>query len=290
MVVEGIQRGSVTVQYDDARLRLTSKEPLREIVTKSSAISVVRQHRPPRKTRLLNQGGKFEKFDSLLRQRFGEVVPVPELPMSPPPGLSSHYFSRDELLEIARGIYGNNQYGNELVKYLYVTLTSLGAEGGMLRGTFQPERMISIAPRDSVLRGYHGVLAYVAGEHLSRPSLRAAGYREAFHGYLGIRLPHLQGQRPEVFVMSAGIPNLPETGSALDGILAENPDYIVGETADGLHLAVNAPVSEGHRAPTANTIVGTMNYVAAQYVALVRTDAVIQHYEKVLNVRPPTSP
>ncbi len=294
-----LQRGTVTISYEDSFLRLTSRAPLEGILNSFIALEhqgdnykkagfndereYLRQYEPmeiqqkgyslPTTTRLLARDGSFQPLPSLLRERFKQKVDLRALPANPswvrqdaPAAIKERYLSRDEFLELARSFYDHNnqvEYGDELTKYLYVILTSLGAEGGMLQGLFEPRRMITVVDTGvdrSLSQGQHGLLAYVSGEQLQ--------HKPPFNGFIGIKLPHLQGQVPELLLLSEVFDNrTPSISQRLDALLGKEGLSLCWNMYGG-YLSLAPSIPQGYLCPTKETVGQAIEKVQKAYDGL----------------------
>lgn len=157
------------------------------------------------------------------------------------------YFSRNEFLEIARSVYDhdNTTYGDEMTKFLYCVLTYLGAEGPMA-GIEQNSIFFAEAGDDLI--GNHGILAYVDGSRLSKKRAAELEFLEPdyFQGLVGIKLPKLLSQAPEVYAVSGKIEEYgssPEVHQRLETKL-RNDSFNMAEVGLGVRLVMRSHLND----------------------------------------------
>ncbi len=264
-----IQRGDITISANYDALQLTSASSF-EKIERTSLDIMRREYQTSEKTRLLDPSGNFAEVPSLLRAKYGQYPKFGYIPLRPAiPGTSTvkeDYLSRNEALELARSIYdqGDSAFGDELTKFLYVVLTSVGAEGPML-GLFD-RRPISVGSKDEPLRGSHGVVLHVDGKELQKSTLKSIGFPEPhyFTGFLCFKLPYLIGQYPEAVVLSDIIPRKEyhtslDLRQSLESALGSDSALFLTETAQSgdLHVATKPHLHIG--SPVQNIIDAMQN-------------------------------
>ena len=264
-----IQRGDITISADYDKLVLPSSAPVKDI--ERTTLHIMQgEYQARHTTRLLGQDGNFVEGLTTLRGQYGQMTRFQNLPLRTSQSVSvasENYLSRDETLELARSIYdhGDTTYGDELTKFLYCTLTHVGAQGPMM-GIFH-QRLISVGNKDEPLRNSHGTVLYVDGEMLSKPQLSKLGFPEAdpFKGFLGIKLPQLVGQRPEIIALSDKIDREEYRDSAklrtsLETALQSADGLFLTETSSsGLYIAQK--VSTTSTLPFLDSVEGSMHLV-----------------------------
>ncbi len=263
---DSIQRGKIIITYDDTILRLTGIQPLKQIEREFKTVAETRKYKTREKTRLYGGDGSFIEAESLLRDRFGESFPIVQVPSDQIESIENSFLDRNEFLEFARSFYdhdGKMEYGDALTAYLYTVFTHLGAEGPMM-GLFN-NRLISVGDYNQV--NQHGIVAYANGNHFSQAQLTKTLDKRLdppkFTGFVGVRLPKLQGQSPESFVLSANVPEDTPT-ETLDKVIGKNGISLVA-TKKGKHLSVTPDIPPGYTLPTKDTLVDTIVKIQKTY-------------------------
>src|SRR3989338_695265 len=240
--------GDITISADYDELVLTSSAPVKGIERITREIMQGEyQVRPI--ARLLGGDGNFLEGPSLLKETYGETACFRQLPFRTAHSTASsrNYLSGNEALELARSIYdhGESNYGDELTKFLYCVLAHVGTQG-----VFE-QRLISVSNRDDPLRNSHAAVLYVDGEMLSKQRLSELSFPESdpFKGFLGIKLPSLIGQRPEIIALSDGISkqeygDSPQLRASLETVLQYSDNLFLTQTSSsGLYITEKVSTS-----------------------------------------------
>lgn len=137
-------------------------------------------------------------------------------------------------------------------------LTHIGAEGPML-GVLE-NNLIGFAAQSDPLIGQHGVLAYINGDCLSRRVLSNLKL-DGFDGYIGIKLPKLQGQLPELFVLSKEYRDTSVNREELNSLFVNEKTFLVEGKSGYIQIGRKPNIPERHYLPTKLTLVEAMDNI-----------------------------